>query len=144
MCFYVKNNKKAVTRWVALKDITCYKVIIKNNDPNMITSLHKKFNYKLKHIYKTKLKNINTKLDPNQPERYLTTIHRGFHSYSNKHKAILEYKWEKGWGWSIEIVKCTIPKGSEFYYNSHDKEYVSNQIIIKQIIKKGNELRIRR
>ena len=34
------------------------------------------------------------------------------------------------------IVKGIIPKCSEYYYNSIDKEYVSNQIILQEIIKK--------
>ena len=53
----------------------------------------------------------------------------GLHSYSTKTKAL------QSWG---ECVRCIIPEGAKYYYNSIKKEYVSNYLIIgtdKDIIK---------
>lgn len=41
-------------------------------------------------------------------------ISEGFHSYTDD---------------TIANIKCVIPKGSIYYYNPYDKQYVSNQLI---------------
>jgi len=57
----------------------------------------------------------------------ITFINKGFHSYTNKEAG--------GWLLSLFFVyKCIIPKGSEFYYDNANEEYVSNQLIIKKLI----------
>ena len=50
------------------------------------------------------------------------SIERGLHSYSEPIIAL-----SRCWGNEV-VVKCIIPKGSIYYFNPVDKEYVSNQL----------------
>ena len=102
---------------IAKRDITCYKEVIKHRLSKYITSLFKDFVYKIGIEYKQKMIVTGRWIDV------------GFHSYSNK--AVLSK--DNRFGYEIFFVKCIIPKGSEYYYNSYWCEYVSNQIIIKEI-----------
>jgi hypothetical protein len=70
------------------------------------------------------------KLEKPKNEFNYVYICKGFHSYSNKRKII----------WCPDrsfycVVKGIIPKGSEYYYNPDRHEYVSNQIVLQEIIK---------
>ena len=59
-------------------------------------------------------------------------IEEEYHSYSNKNWAKEMRMKEKPFQNLHMVVECTIPKGSEYYYNPDDHEYVSNQIIINE------------
>lgn len=57
-------------------------------------------------------------------EHALYMVNTGLHSYSTEKKAKREkYSDEK-------IVQCIIPKGSKYYYNSYEEEYVSDHLFI--------------
>lgn len=57
-------------------------------------------------------------------EHALYMVNTGLHSYSTEKEAKREkYSDEK-------IVKCIIPKGSKYYYNSYKEEYVSDHLFI--------------
>lgn len=111
MCFVI--DVKHPEKKIAKKDIICYKRLdIKFRSPYRVKL------YKLNKLYKSELIKDS-----------LYCIYVGIHSYSCKKEA----KHQK---WSDEIiVKGIIPKGSEYYYNPNRHEYVSNQIIIQEVIK---------
>ena len=115
MCFSIHPDHP--DKKIAKRDITCYKIL--QNISGELFSRLRGFEYKLNKLYKTKI-----------DEPQLGEINRGFHSNSNKHFL----KRQRSCIISSKNVKCIIPKGSEYYYDPIWREYVSNQIIIKEII----------
>lgn len=139
MCFNVRNNKECATLWVAQEDIVCYKILDKD-----MTSPYQGFQYKFNTKYKVNIRQPRTKdKDGNMmfklhkifnDDLIILSLSKGFHSYTslqmakrrlNRHVNVV----------NVVIVRCVIPKGSEFYQDSVDNEYVSNQIIAKTILK---------
>ena len=122
MCFII--DEKRPYKLTAKRDITCYKVLNKD-----YTSIVKYFQYEPGKIHKGCI---------GKPEESskgsIKTIDIGFHSFSNKRTARLTIRDYLRNKFYRVIVKCIIPKGSEYYYNSNFKEYVSNKIIIKGIL----------
>ena len=117
MCLITNNTRK----YIAEKDIVCYKIV--NLRGKEITSYWFEFPYELNRKYTTQV------LQPIPMLNGDIRIEKGFHSYRNLNTA-------KGDIWlslmeSLVVVKCIVPKGSEYYINS--KEMVSNQIIIVEI-----------
>jgi hypothetical protein len=138
MCFNVRNNIESATLWVAKKNIVCYKRL---NDS--LYSPYRGFEYKLDKLYKAKIGSLNRTLFSDAIKtkngiilkncytnnRKIFSINRGLHSHSSLNSAKkMQSKYES-------IFKSIIPKGSEFYYDNVNKEYVSNQLIIKKLIK---------
>lgn len=115
MCFFIHKNHKE--KKIANRDITCYKYLY-----NSFRSPYQGRLYKLNKLYKSSITvNIDLYMIP--------IITKGLHSYSCKRFAI-------GHGYGEILVKGIIPKGSKYYFNPDGHEYVSNQIILKEIIKK--------
>lgn len=114
MCFYIHSKHR--DKKIAKRDIRCYKVL-KMFD-NELLSPYKWFSYELGRKY-TSIIFI-----------YQGRIEEGLHSFSNKKKALSErYSWYKD---IYKVFICEIPKGSEYYYSPSYKEYVSNQLIVKE------------
>lgn len=121
MCFYIDSkhqNKKKAKR-----GITCYKILLRN-----WKSTVRDFEYIQGITYLD-----NDALNLERGIFGTDVINRGYHSYSSKNKVLQAYGLRDFY--YKMIVKCIIPKGSEYYYNSDLKEYVSNQIIIKEKVK---------
>ena len=117
MCLLTNNLHK----YIAEKDIVCYKIVYLQGKE--IISFWYDFPYELNRKYTTQV------LQPIPMPNGDIRIEKGFHSYRNLNIA-------KGDIWlslmeSLVIVKCIVPKDSEYYINS--KEMVSNQIIIVEI-----------
>ena len=117
MCLLTNNLHK----YIAEKDIVCYKIVYLQGKE--IISFWYDFIYELNRKYTTQV------LQPIPAPYDNIRIEKGFHSYRNLDTA-------KGDIWlslmeSLTIVKCIVPKGSEYYINN--KEMVSNQIIIVEI-----------
>lgn len=78
-------------------------------------SLIKNFKYEYEQLYTLEkelvVENIGT----------MYIIRKGFHSYIEKNSFTDVHQW---------CVKCTIPKGSVYYYDESAGEIVSNQIIV--------------
>lgn len=126
MCFYLHDKHPGEK--IAKKDITCYKVFdhnarSQNQHGKYVRSMHRRFNYKIGVLYE---------LDGYMNAAYnwfwgVKTIEVGLHSFIDFRSAMSSML-------SDELVyKCTIPKGSRYYYNPQTKEYVSDQIIIKKL-----------
>lgn len=113
MCFIIHDNHPKEK--IANRDIVCYKCLWDN-----FRSPYRYKLYKLNKLYRSHI-TIDTLCG--------STITRGLHSYSYKRFAIRQM------GSYGILVKGIIPKGSKYYYNSDRHEYVSNQIILQEIIK---------
>ena len=111
MCFTIdpKHPKKKIAK----RDITCYKVLEEN-----LISPYLDYQYTLNKLVKDKI--------VLELSSWRDSINEGLHSYSSKMNAKI---WSS---WGRITYLAIIPKGSEYYYDSIDKEYVSNQIIIKE------------
>lgn len=116
MCFIV--DKKRPDKMISKRDIVCYKVLTGN-----FASVIQGFQYELGKLYKGLIGSPRY-------NGFYGEINVGFHSYSNKRRIPLPEKYCN----TRILVKYIIPKGSMYYYNSSVHEYVSNQIIIKEVL----------
>ena len=112
MCFKITTPEK-----IAKKDIVCWKLFCKKGEKTY-RSKHQGTRYFIKKIYSTKHFGLFGNIE----------INEGRHSYSTRFKAL-----SLSFGYAI-VVKCIIPKGTKYYYNNKDKEYVSLAIkLIKEV-----------
>ena len=120
MCFVI--HEKHPDKKIAKRDITCYKDVLSHRNKQFVKSAVKEFAYRFNRLYRTRLDRERIKVFGE-----LAPLNKGFHSTSNKKR--------NGLWWASDFsVRCIIPKGSEYYYNPEEMEYISNQIIIKEII----------
>ncbi len=134
MCFYIRNTIESRTLWVAKEDIVCYK-ILKYNRASSVQD----FQYKLNKVYKEPLFVIPKPsfgiykirmTEKGFMGDFYTPLYHGFHSYIELDQDLKNDA--KRW-WEC-VYKCIIPKGSEFYYDPVEKQYLSNQIkIVKKL-----------
>lgn len=137
MCFYVMPGS---TKQIAKEDIECYKFIRRKiNSRELIGAYQSDYRYTLNRILSIDdtLKPIGSKYK---------TIYNGFHSYTCKrmiedklHSRKTGYRCRRnGYNYSVLIpVLCIILKGSTYYINTRDSEYVSNRLIIKEVFFKN-------
>ena len=125
MCFYI--HPKHQEKKIAKRDIVCYKYgrVTKAGNkfsPSCYTGFYYPFGEKVEqkgnrwpyiHTYRGFF-----------PKR----IEKGFHSYSNK-KAIKGFTKRY-----YNIVKCIIPKGTEYFYDPKTKTYVSRALVVQEVI----------
>ena len=115
MCFVNTTGKIRI----ATKDITCYKTL--ENDMCSVFWSHE---YKIDDIQDTVRLNailINGTY----------YVEKGYHSYKEENEARLRcIAIKKG----RKAVKCIIPKGSKYLYSKRKKEYVSSNIIAKEVL----------
>ena len=119
MCFNIHSEHPR--RKIAKKDIVCYKRLnqtcIRQERKIILTPpCYTYFKYVANKLYTTGLG-----IDQEGRE-----INEGFHSYFTLGMAREDVSWEE------YVYRCIIPKGACYFYNPDDKEYVSNQIIIKR------------
>lgn len=124
MCFYV--DKRYPDKKIADKDITCYKRLLPYNGKKYkFKSPYQRYKYNLNILFESKIGKIEN-------YAYCAEINKGLHSYSTKTRAI---ECSKQFGCNTEIIlKGIIPKGSEYYYNPMNRQYVSNQLILTKIL----------
>lgn len=148
MCFYIQDSRPGPL--VAKKDIICYKYGNVRSDfagEEVFCSRYQNYYYR----FGKKTERVPMAMRcPSVPwPPYITT---GYHSYSNKkiacHHVTLcrqhitrNNQIRQDWGFdpsedplTIKVVKCIIPKGVQYYYNSETCEYVSEQIIVESIL----------
>ena len=104
----------------AKRDIECYKAMrpFRNGCQSAMQDYFYEFNKLNKHIeLEFCLYNVTI--------RNKSIILKGYHSDRYIKNA------RNGWG-NIPVYRCIIPKGSKYYVN--DTEYVSSNIIVKEII----------
>lgn len=129
MCFIIHPKHQKVK--IAKKDITCYKVVL----PILKAYYYNKFKYTLNQLTpKVRLikhKYINLILFSKDYRIRTQEINKGYHSFTSLHTAKL--RMYTFFPVSI-ILKCTISKGTRYYYNPTEKEYVSATILPISII----------
>lgn len=130
MCFSI--HRKYGRKQIATADITVYKVLSIRYD-GTLRSLYFGTRYVKKRLYDLGISLKRSRYDKND-------IHAGFHSYSTinmttNNSPLLNnnYKHNSNYDSNVPVI-CRIPKGSEYYYNPSDEEYVSNKIIIDRYL----------
>jgi hypothetical protein len=117
MCFHTHTKHQEVK--IATEDIECYKILTTNK--YYVDLIISPFYYE---IY---FKNADTHPVIKRVKEFgfnwshTDDIEEGLHSYSTYNKAKLKSIADN----IITIHKAIIPKGTEYYYNSIEKEYVS-------------------
>lgn len=115
MCFEIHPDHAEVK--IATEDITCYKVLRKINrrllSPHQGERYFKKWSIKLFTI--KKVSEFGRKIPT--CNKY---IYEGLHSYSEYSQATMNSNTNYR-----SVHKAIIPKGTEYYYNPYDNEYVS-------------------
>lgn len=106
---------------IAEEDIICYKVI----SPDMTSLYYTEFKWELGKLYETEIECCS--------KWVFTEVSQAFHSY----KSLLDLMY--GYFKSLSpcmMVKCTIPKGSEYYLGKQGEMdgYASNKIIVNEIL----------
>ena len=118
MCFTIHEDNKE--RKIAREDIDCYKTMFRKMDIKgniYFVSLYQSFEYEKNLIYSVVLQ-----------EPFDKEIKDCFHSYSDDIIARLDIRLP--YYINFFVVRCTIPKGAEYYFNPIRREFVSNTIII--------------
>lgn len=130
MCFSIDKNNPDPK--IAEKNIICYKIVdILRNDKHHVSSLYHQYEYVIGEL------NEHVELVIKFPEDRLKNltksfngmIDRGYHSYCTKTSAMLHIVFPHEL-----LVRCAIPEGTKYYYDSLEKEYVSETIIIDEIV----------
>lgn len=113
-------DKKHKEEKIAKKDIIVYKIV------NVVSG--NIFSYFQNYAYRLKEKNKKVNLQKKQVAKIHELINEGYHSTK-------EAKMAKSLHIdTARIAKCIIPAGARYYYNSLFKSYVSDEIIIDQIL----------
>lgn len=118
MCLLTTQKKVKIAK----EDITCYKVI----NPNMTSLYYTEFKWELGKLYETEIE-YRSKWD-------VSEVSQAFHSYQSLMDD-LKFAYFKSLS-PCMMVKCTIPKGSEYYLGKQNEMngYASNKLIINEIL----------
>lgn len=103
-----------ITPSVALKDITCYKVVNPANMDGMFRSMFQEFKYSLG------VKYVEEKFTGIVRDH---AVREGFHSYRTISAA------QKYTSAPYVLIKCVIPKGSRYYESRSGEQYCSDALI---------------
>ena len=124
MCFIIDENYP--DEQISKEDIVCYKILIVSDaDHHQIVSPvrhHLWFN--------TRKKEASVKKTATIAIAVYDKIHEGLHSYSTLAKAKLEVLSRWYIGNNARIYEAIIPVGTKYFYNSDDREYVSESLIV--------------
>lgn len=115
MCLHTKQKEVKIAK----KDITCYKLI----NPNMTSWFHTEFKWELNKLYETEMDFCPV----------YKTVSQAFHSYKTLQDLMYGYFQSLS---PCMMVKCTIPKGSEYYLGRQGEMdgYASNKLIANEIL----------
>jgi len=117
--------------------VTCYKICKRTSSAIKYMSLVQQYQYTMG-VIQPRIKDfpqVNPPHLDNPEERQLLaySIGQGFHSYAHMPSA-------KGLESNCIIIKCLIPKGSNYYYSKEHDEYVSDKIMLSIEIENPNGL----
>lgn len=127
MCFIV--HPEYPDPLVTEQDIVCFKVGYEAEISlfgGYFTSEYRGYKYRLK-----RLQPLVELCLYNNTKTGTIEINKGYHSYHPLHPFA-----QSGFDATSKfcLVRCIIPKGSQYYYNPNDQEYVSDQIIAQKIL----------
>ena len=127
MCFIIHPDYP--NPLVAEQDIICFKIGKKaesNLDDQKFFSQYRSYVYRLGELQPK----VELFLD-RWIGHSILSVQIGYHSYHPLNPSIrAEYVANSPYC----LVRCIIPKGSQYYYNPSDREYVSDQIIAQKIL----------
>lgn len=148
MCLYIKlNDKDIIYNGVGIKKlhlnhptvskykriskstITCYKIVRKNTLDNKTASyysMYLNFNYEIGFHYFNVGRNKFVIKCTSSGKNIL--IYEGLHAYTSLAKV---KKKMRAYNKNYVILKCIIPKGSEYFIDTVKNEIVSDNLIIK-------------
>lgn len=130
-------TKKCMTPLIATEDIVCYKVLkqYKNCRKKIYETPYQDFKVKLgAHYYQEGKKFQIKKISASYYSGPALEIEEGLHSWQNLSKA-KESVGYSSYFYIKVIVKCTIPKGSEYYIGINEDYCSDNLIYGTRIIK---------
>ncbi len=138
MCFTIPKFK--FVSKTAKDDIVCYKKVQASSLTVFYSSIIG-YKYEKEKLYiESQFKTTRKPFD-----FYGRHIEKGYHSWSNKCvvfdyliRQLSEIQNVLVYSGVTVFVKCIIPKGSRYWYNSKKEQYCSNQIIIKEILTTEN------
>lgn len=118
MCFEI--HKDFDKQLIASKDLTVWKrlVVSQAEDLTLIHSPYRQYEYKI-----GEHNTLDRAFDCS-----LFQIAEGFHAYSNARRAVNSAHSDES------IFRCTVPKGSIYYWNPDHYEIVSDELIINELI----------
>ena len=111
MCFIIDTKHPNVK--IAKKNIPCYKILRTDGNETFSPFMNMLYHTDLSSGKDVKLTVENFSFDQ------LDYIHEGLHSFSNK-------KWLNG----HNLFIAYIPKGTKYYYDSVNSEYISLAIVV--------------
>ncbi len=123
MCLILEDT----TKYIANTDIIVYKVVAITD--NKMHAIWRPFRYKYNKLYKLSRRlRIYKLFDVN------SYTMEGFYSFNNLQDAeLLKLKYINSSSYVTKVVKCTLPKGTEYYTSNN--VIVSNQIkIIEDVL----------
>lgn len=127
MCFRIDENDP--DKRIAKRDIVCWKVVDINKIMSSVLfkSMYKDYVYK----FDTEYYDESSLEIEKEPWDDTKLINKGFHSYKSQPT---EYAYNNCTNHILKnsqvLVECYIPKGSEYYINLKEGEYVSDSIHI--------------
>lgn len=125
MCFNI--HSKHPEEKTAKKNLVCYKILEGKGKKSFISPFQqKRYDLTPKKIFKANASKLNK-------HGSIYTIERGLHSYSNLKYATKKAKCDEHD--YNRLIQFVIPKGSKYYYNPLDQEYVSLQLRFVKILK---------
>ena len=132
MCFTI-HPKHPIAK-IAKKDIICWKIVKKNLTPAMYGPLYRSRPYILGKL--NPRITLRVEKETNFWSIPKSEINAGYHSYSciSQLKRDMQRYYSVG-PLAYSTVQCIIPKGEVYFFNPKEHQYVSSNIIIKEIIK---------
>ena len=117
MCFDTTKHQKPK---IATEDIICWKVIKSNGN-----AYHQNWHYKIGDTQpRVKIRKVNHSEEYTSiNEGYDSYINEGYHSYTNIEKAKRYRCWR-----SYIVGRFIIPKGTRYFHNKEEGEYVAEVI----------------
>lgn len=145
MCLIIPTNTESLgkaikqSKKIATKDIVVYKVVKvgkkwKNQygEGYKFISLYENFPYKLGYHYYQKDKKFSFNLYSNcvYNSSFILEIYKGLHAYIKLDEIIVL----KSTYTDRAIIKCIIPKGSEYFVGTHN-DIVTDNLIFDSVVK---------
>ncbi len=136
MCFTIHEEHLEVK--IATEDITCYKIFLDNARTMPTKREHitrERFEYRtpFQQCLVKKEALMVAEIKPSYFDR-AHELSYGIHSLTSL-KAATSYRAKYEITNRAVFAKCTIPKGSEYYYNPDTNQYISNQLQLGEEIK---------
>lgn len=127
MCFTIHESHSEVK--IATEDILCYKIFIPSNFGDAYLTPFRRTRVLPKSL-------MESEIGQSVRDRW-NELSYGIHSFTSLEEATAYGKKKVDDYNQAKYVECTIPKGSEYYFNPETKQYISNQLQLGLVINAG-------